>query len=506
MRSPPGKCTIQGMNQLCRLRMACVNGTLILVLLILVPCACSETIEPLEPLPSARQLAWHEVEMYGLVCFNLVTYENKEWGYGDADPAIFNPSEFSAYQIVKAAKEGGLKGIILVCKHHEGFCLWPTKTTDYNISFSPWKNGQGDMVKEFQLACEQIGMKFGVYLSPWDRNSAVYGQPGYIPIYYEQLRELLTGYGELFEVWFDGANGGDGWYGGADTIRNIDRFSYYGWDSIYAIVRDLQPDAVIFSDMGDIRWVGNEEGYAGETSWCMYTPKGREDDKEPAPGFTKYWEATEGHEDGKFWMPSECDFSIRPGWYYHADQNQAVKSSEVLFEHYLKTVGRNASFNLGLPPDTRGILHETDVESLQGFKQILDEAFKTNLALRQKITTDVSRRGYPGKKLIDGNPRSCWAAPEHQTTAEIVIQLNEIQEFNSILLQEHIELGQRIKSFLVEVRKDDEFVRVAEATTVGHKRILTFETVQTDAIKVTVTDSRAAPVLCEIQLYRFPDL
>lgn len=479
---------------------------LILALAISTFFGCSGPIEPLEPVPTPRHLAWHELEMYGLVCFNLATFEDKEWGYGDADPAIFNPTEFSAEQIVNTAKEGGLNGIILVCKHHEGFCLWPTKTTDYNISKSPWKNGQGDMVKEFQLACENADMKFGVYLSPWDRNSSVYGQPGYIPIYYEQLRELLTGYGELFEVWFDGANGGDGWYGGADTVRNIDRFSYYGWDSIYSIVRELQPDAVIFSDMGDVRWVGNEEGYAGETSWCMYTPKGRDDDDKPAPGYTKYWEAVEGHEDGKFWTPSECDFSIRPGWYYHEDQNHEVKSAGVLFDHYLKTVGRNASFNLGLPPDTRGIMHENDVESLKGFKQILDEAFRSNLALKQKISTDVASSGYPGKKVIDGNPKTYWAAPEHTTSAEIIIRLDEVREINAILLQEYIPLGQRVKSFRLEVKKADEFVLVGEATTIGYKRILTFDLVRTDEIKITVTDSRAAPVLSEIQLYRFPDL
>lgn len=479
-----------------------------LILLLTIPAfwGCTGPIEPLEPLPSERQLAWHEVETYALVCFNLVTFEDKEWGYGDADPAIFNPTDFSAEQVVNTAKDGGLNGIILVCKHHEGFCLWPTKTTGYNITKSPWKNGEGDMVKEFQQACEKAGMKFGVYLSPWDRNSAVYGQPGYIPIYYEQLRELLTGYGELFEVWFDGANGGDGWYGGADTIRNIDRFSYYGWDSIYSIVRELQPNAVIFSDMGDVRWVGNEEGFAGETSWCMYTPKGRDDDDKPAPGYTKYWEGVEGHEDGKFWIPSECDFSIRPGWYYHEDQNHEVKSAEVLFDHYLKTVGRNASFNLGLPPDTRGIMHEKDVESLRGFKKILDQAFKSNLALKQKLSTNTARKGYPGINLLDGDPRTYWAAPEGQNTAELILKLDEAREINAILLQEYIPLGQRVKSFTLEVKQDDDYVAVEEATTIGYKRILTFDKIRTDELKITITDSRAAPVLSEIQLYRFPDL
>ena len=483
-----------------------MKNTCLLVLLIPLCLGCTERIEPLGPVPADRQLAWHEVETYGLVCFNLVTFENKEWGYGDADPAIFNPTDFSAEQIVNTAREGGLKGIILVCKHHEGFCLWPTKTTEYNITKSPWKDGKGDMVRAFQLACEKAGMKFGVYLSPWDRNSAVYGQEGYIPVYYEQLRELLTGYGELFEVWFDGANGGDGWYGGADTIRNIDRFSYYGWDSIYSIVRELQPHAVIFSDMGDVRWVGNEAGFAGETSWCMYTPKGREDENKPAPGFTRYWEATEGHEDGKYWMPSECDFSIRPGWYYHEDQNDAVKSSRVLFDHYLKTVGRNASFNLGLPPDTRGIMHEKDVESLRGFGQILEQAFKENLALGEHISASSARKGYPGKKMLDGKRTTFWAAPENQVQAEIILKLEEKQETNAILLQEYIELGQRIKSFKIEAKIEDGYVPVGEGTTIGYKRILTFDPVISDEFRLIIEDSRASPLLAEIQLYRFPDL
>ena len=483
-----------------------MKNTCLLFLLIPLCLGCTERIEPLGPVPADRQLAWHEVETYGLVCFNLVTFENKEWGYGDADPAIFNPTDFSAEQIVNTAREGGLKGIILVCKHHEGFCLWPTKTTEYNITKSPWKDGKGDMVRAFQLACEKAGMKFGVYLSPWDRNSAVYGQEGYIPVYYEQLRELLTGYGELFEVWFDGANGGDGWYGGADTIRNIDRFSYYGWDSIYSIVRELQPHAVIFSDMGDVRWVGNEAGFAGETSWCMYTPKGREDENKPAPGFTRYWEATEGHEDGKYWMPSECDFSIRPGWYYHEDQNDAVKSSRVLFDHYLKTVGRNASFNLGLPPDTRGIMHEKDVESLRGFGQILEQAFKENLALGEHISASSARKGYPGKKMLDGKRTTFWAAPENQVRAEIILKLEEKQETNAILLQEYIELGQRIKSFKIEAKIEYGYVPVGEGTTIGYKRILTFDPVISNEFRITIEDSRASPLLAEIQLYRFPDL
>ncbi|HEX8315802.1 MAG TPA: alpha-L-fucosidase, partial [Flavisolibacter sp.] len=248
---------------------------------------------PYGVLPSAAQLAWHEMEMYGLIHYGVDTYTDKEWGYGDEDPALLNPSHFSAEQIVGAAKMGGLKGVIVVAKHHDGLCLWPTKTTTHSIAKSPWNEGKGDMLKEYQAACQKLGMKLGIYCSPWDRNSAAYATPEYVLIYREQLKELYSNYGPLFISWHDGANGGDGYYGGAREKRNIDRTSYYGWEETFAITKKMQPSAVIFGDIGpDVRWVGNEEGFAGETCWATFTPEAPDKGKKPANGYSKYWLAT----------------------------------------------------------------------------------------------------------------------------------------------------------------------------------------------------------------------
>jgi alpha-L-fucosidase len=221
------------------------------------------------PLPSKRQLAWHELEYYGFVHFTVNTFTDKEWGYGNEPESVFNPTNFSAEQIVQTAKAAGMAGLILTCKHHDGFCLWPSRFTEHSVKKSPWKNGQGDVVREISRACRQAGLKFGVYLSPWDRNRADYGTSAYIEYYRNQLRELLTNYGPVFEVWFDGANGGDGFYGGARETRNVDRKAYYDWPTTFKLVRELQPAACMMSDGGpDVRWVGNERGEAGKTCWA----------------------------------------------------------------------------------------------------------------------------------------------------------------------------------------------------------------------------------------------
>uniref|UniRef100_UPI00359385B4 alpha-L-fucosidase n=1 Tax=Persicitalea sp. TaxID=3100273 RepID=UPI00359385B4 len=317
--------------------------------------------KPYGPTPSPRQLMWHEVEQYGLIHFTPTTFENKEWGYGDADPAIFNPKEFDANQIVQAAKAGGLRAIIFVAKHHDGFCLWPTKTTEYNISKSPFRDGKGDMVKEVADAARANGLKFGVYCSPWDRNNAAYGTPEYLAIYRAQLEELYTNYGPLFMSWHDGANGGDGYYGGAKEKRSIDNTTYYGWDSTWTnLTRKLQPDANIFSDIGpDVRWVGNEKGTAAETHWATFTPQPPNGVSEAVPGQANYEDSPTGMRDGKFWIPAECDVPLRQGWFYHPDQKP--KSPDELFDLYLKSVGRGAALDLGLAPDTRGLLSDDDV-------------------------------------------------------------------------------------------------------------------------------------------------
>ena len=285
---------------------------------------------PYGPVPSRRQLGWHAMEFYGFLHFTVNTFTDKEWGFGDEAPRVFNPTEFDADQIAGVARESGMAGLILTCKHHDGFCLWPSRFTEHSVKNSGWHNGRGDVVREVSEACARHRLKFGVYLSPWDRNHRDYARPEYVVYFRRQLRELLTGYGPVFEVWFDGANGGDGFYGGARETRQIDRSTYYQWDETWQTVRELQPDAVMFSDIGpDLRWVGNEAGHAGEPCWATFTPRGP-DGQAPAPGQSRYQEAENGHRDGRFWLPAEVDVSIRPGWFFHAHENAKVRTPDNL--------------------------------------------------------------------------------------------------------------------------------------------------------------------------------
>src|SRR5215831_98768 len=322
---------------------------------------------PYGPTPSARQLRWHELEFYSFVHFTVNTFTDKEWGYGDEDPAIFNPTDFDARQIVRVAKEAGMKGLILTAKHHDGFCLWPSKFTEHSVKNSPWKNGHGDVVKEISEACRRHGLKFGVYLSPWDRNRADYGTPSYITYYRNQIRELLTGYGPIFEIWFDGANGGDGFYGGAKEKRVIDRKTFYHWPETWQLVRGLQPGTCIWSDAGpDARWVGNESGVAGQTCWATLNRA------DFAPGQADSKRLSSGDRPGTDWVPAECDVSIRPGWFYHSKDDDKVRSPQNLLELYFKSVGRGASLLLNVPPDRRGQIHENDVQALREFRKLLN--------------------------------------------------------------------------------------------------------------------------------------
>ncbi len=399
---------------------------------------------PYGALPSERQLQWHEMEVYAFLHFTTTTFTDKEWGYGDEDPNIFNPAAFDADAIVRALKDGGMRGVILTCKHHDGFCLWPTKTTEHSVRKSSWRGGKGDVVKEVSDAARRHGLKFGVYLSPWDRNHPLYGRREYIGIYRDQLRELLTGYGPIFEVWHDGANGGDGYYGGAREMRRIDRGTYYDWPKTWELTRSLQPGAVIFSDVGpDVRWVGNEKGFANETCWATYEPKG-EDGGPAAPGTSRTSEGMTGHRNAARWLPAECDVSIRPGWFWHAKENSRVKTPAQLFDLYCKSVGRGASFLLNVPPDRRGLLDEPDVASLRGFGELLRSAFKTNLAANAKATASNSRAGFPVRNVLDGDRYSCWAAEDGATTPEAVVELPRPTTFNLVRLREDIRLGQRV--------------------------------------------------------------
>jgi alpha-L-fucosidase len=335
---------------------------------------------PYGAVPSECQVQWSEMEFYNFLHFTVNTFTDKEWGYGDEDPAIFNPSAFDADAIVATLKAAGSRGIILTCKHHDGFCLWPTKTTEHCIRGSPYKDGRGDIVKELSEAAQRHGLKFGIYLSPWDRNNASYGTPRYIETYRQQLRELLTGYGPIFEVWHDGANGGDGYYGGAREKRLINKLHYYDWQNTWALERQFQPGAVLFSDVGpDVRWVGNEKGIAGEPCWATYTPRSQNGGS-GSPGDVVEQESTSGTRNGKYWMPAECDVSIRPGWFWHPSENTMVKTARELLDLYLESVGRGASFLLNVPPDRRGLIYEVDADSLRGFGKLVASTFGQKLS------------------------------------------------------------------------------------------------------------------------------
>lgn len=460
-------------------------------------------IKPYGATPAKRQLAWHDVEVYGLIHFTPTTFEDKEWGYGDADPKIFNPTNFDAEQIVKAAKAGGLRGIILVAKHHDGFALWPTKTTPYNISKSPFRNGKGDLVKEVQLAAQKYGLKFGVYCSPWDRNNPQYGTPNYLAIYQAQLKELYSNYGQLFMSWHDGANGGDGYYGGAREKRSIDNTVYYDWKNTWAITRKMQPMANIFSDVGlDVRWVGNEEGHAAETSWATFTPMPPQGKNVAVPGQANYPESPAGIRNGKFWMPAECDVPLRSGWFFHAKQKP--KTPEALFDLYLKSVGHGAALDLGLAPDTRGLLHDDDVAALQAFGQMVKQTFAQNLAKGASIKSSNTRDKTHGTAtLLDGNKQTFWASADNVHQASLEISLKAPQTFDIISLQEFIPLGQRIEGYNIEVLQNNTWEKVYDGTSIGAKRLIKLaQPVTASKVRLNITQSPVCLTLSEFGLYK----
>lgn len=461
--------------------------------------------KPYGATPSSRQLAWGEMEFYNFLHFTVDTFTDKEWGYGDESPAVFNPTAFDADAIVELLKSAGSTGVILTCKHHDGFCLWPTKTTEHSIKHSPYKNGKGDIVREVSEAARRHGLKFGVYVSPWDRNQATYGTPQYIPIYREQIRELLTGYGPIFEIWHDGANGGTGYYGGANEKRIIDKQHYYQWPETWAMERKLQPNAVIFSDVGpDVRWVGNEKGIAGETCWATYTPVAP-DGGPAAPGDVDAKASTTGTRNGKYWMPAECDVSIRPGWFWHEKENNKVKTPAELMTLYYESVGRGASFLLNVPPDRRGLFYETDAQSLRSFGKMLRSTFQNDLARGSKVKASNVRgndRAFGEDHLIDGHRATYWATDDAVTTPDVTLELPREMRFNVVRVREHTPLGQRVGAFAVDVWKDGAWSSFATGTSVGICRILrSDQAVTTKRVRLRITDAAACPAISEFALF-----
>nr|WP_319569548.1 alpha-L-fucosidase [uncultured Draconibacterium sp.] len=474
----------------------------LIVLLITASCSNVTPPEPVFPVPSERQLAWNDMEFYAFIHFNMNTFSNMEWGFGDEDPDMFNPSELDCRQWARICKEAGMKGIILTAKHHDGFCLWPTATTDHSVKNSSWKNGEGDVVRELADACKEYGLKLGLYLSPWDRNNPEYGNDKYIEIFKTQLRELMTNYGDVFEVWFDGANGGTGYYGGANEERRIDRKTYYDWENTRQIVRDLQPMACMFSDAGpDVRWIGNEEGWAPETNW---SPLRRD---EFYPGSPNYLELRSGHEDGDYWVPAEVNVSIRPGWYYHPYEDHKVKTLPQLLDIYYNSIGRNGSLLINFPVDKRGLIHEKDEEQILKLAEAVKADFANDLAAGKKTeATNVrgNSKKYNADNVVDDDPDTYWATDDGVIQASVTIDLGEETIFNRFLVQEDIRLGQRVKKFSVEAYVNNKWEEIDSQTTIGRKRILRLPETTASKVRFTVIDSKACPVITKIGIYHAP--
>lgn len=456
--------------------------------------------EPILPVPEPKQVEWQQMETYAFIHFGLNTFNDREWGYGDTDPKTFNPTSLDCEQWAQTLVKAGMKGVILTAKHHDGFCLWPFEGTDYSVKNSPWKNGQGNVVKELSEACKKYGLKFAVYLSPWDRHQANYGTPEYLPYFYAQLHDLLTNYGPVFEVWFDGANGGDGWYGGAKDIRTIDRKNYYNYPRIYEMLDSIQPQAIIFSDGGPgCRWVGNEKGFAGATNWSFLR------EGEVHPGYEKSYELQYGHADGNQWVPAECDVSIRPGWFYHPEEDDRVKSPDQLVDLYYRSVGHNATLLLNFPVDRRGLIHPVDSANAVRFHEMIQQQLKTNLVAGMTPKVSNERGGdFVASALTDDNFDTYWATEDGVTTADIEFSFDTPTRMNRMMLQEYIPLGQRVKAFVVEYLDKDTWLPVKlneETTTIGYKRLLRFETVETKGIRIRITDARGPLCLSNVGVY-----
>lgn len=466
----------------------------ILIIFFLILFSCDSTYNLVEPIPSDRQKIWQEMEYYAFIHFNMNTFTNKEWGYGDESPSTFNPTNLDTDQWAEVIKNSGMKGIIITAKHHDGFALWPSNYTSHSVKNSPWKNGEGDLIKDLEKSCRKFGLKLGIYLSPWDRNHPDYGTKKYISYFRNQLTELLTNYGEIFEVWFDGANGGSGFYGGTNEIRKVDKKTYYDWENTHKIIRELQPNAVIFSDAGpDIRWVGNEKGYANKTTWSnIYKDS-------VYGGMPDYYKFSSGQENGSHFIPTETDVSIRPGWYYHPEEDDKVKSLEKLIDIYFNSVGLNSSLLLNIPVDTRGLIHENDTKRLYELNNYIRNTFSNNFLMESKMYfNDTS---HPINKLID-NKISTMCPFKTKLNNVIEISLNENKIVDIFKISENINLGQRVKKFRLQALVDDIWVTIEEGTTIGSKRLIKFDPIDIKKLKFTIIDSKDVPMISEIGIYK----
>lgn len=432
--------------------------------------------------PNAKQLQWQQMELTAFLHFGINTFTGNEWGNGTDSPEIFNPSSLDCRQWVKALKDGGFRMAILTAKHHDGFCLWQTGTTEYSVKNSPWKNGKGDVVKELSEACHEYGLKFGVYLSPWDRNAECYGDsPAYNQFFINQLSELLTNYGQVHEVWFDGACAE-----GPNGRRQV-----YDWSAILQTIHKLQPEAVTAIMGDDVRWVGNEGGRGRQTEWSatVFTPESleRSAEQNDALGLNPMSRDLGGRElvtkaQEVFWYPSEVDVSIRPGWFYHPYQDAQVRSLENLVDIYYTSVGRNSVLLLNIPPDTRGLIHEVDAQRLKDLRSYLDETFDENLLARR---------------------HRLWKA-ETGETREFTVKEGEV--FNTLRIREDITKGQRVESFLLEAFAEGHWLKIAEGTTIGYNRLLKFPAMTAEKIRISIGSTRKTARISDVGLFYAPQV
>lgn len=458
--------------------------------------------------PSERQLAVQEMEFYAFFHFTINTFTDMEWGTGKEDPALFNPEQLDADQWVSACVSAGMRGLILTCKHHDGFCLWPSQHTEHSVKSSPWRNGHGDVVREVADACRRRGIKFGIYLSPWDRHEPSYGDsPRYNQFFLNQLRELLTGYGEIFSVWFDGACGE-----GPNGKRQE-----YDWESYYALIRELQPNAAISVCGPDIRWCGNEAGHCRESEWSVVPASLRQneaiqeksqqtDDRE----FARRYESSEEDlgsrtviqgEKELVWYPAEVNTSIRPGWFYHASEDEKVRSLEELLHIYYGSVGGNATFLLNIPPDTRGLVHENDLQRLQELGDAIRNTFETNLAADADVTASETKAGLKARFVVDGSKDTYWSPEDGTEYAVIELDLGRAIDFDHIVLAEY-RYGQRIERFELEYMENGNWHTIQSGTVIGRKRICRFPAVRAQYIRLTILESRWCPRLSGFEVYR----
>ncbi|MBK7560909.1 MAG: alpha-L-fucosidase [Chitinophagaceae bacterium] len=422
------------------------------------------------PIPTKQQLAWHETEYYLFLHFGPNTFTDNEWGSGTEPEDVFNPSQLDCRQWCNVAKEAGAKGIIITAKHHDGFCLWPSNFSKHTVRESKWKEGKGDVLKELSQACKEAGLKFGVYLSPWDRNHPDYGTEKYNTVFAGMMKEIFQNYGPIWEMWWDGANGE-----GPDGKKQV-----YDWKRFENIVKQYSPKTVVFSDIGpDIRWTGNENGIAGDPNWNFLNIEGFKRGEGAPPTDT----LNHGNYMGRRWIPAECDVSIRPGWFWHAQEDSKVKTPQQLFNIYLKSVGRGANLLLNVPPDSRGLISEKDAQTLVAFKKLREESFDENLLKSANIYYQFSPKDVTFRS-VDSN--GAFGA----NLQNFIVELPEKTKINCLVIREAIHLGQSVRKFTIEFYRENKIIGEIKGTSVGKKRILTFPTKNITSFRVYLEDAK----------------